>query len=108
MARIVNIEEYNQKRTEILNTAQKLVYTIGYDQMTIQDILDETKMSKGAFYHYFKSKGDLLEGLITHIMYGIMGTLQPIVDDPARADLLKSCYHPQYRCLSAAAGPQKT
>ena len=71
MARIVNKEEYNRKRNEILNSAQKLVYTIGYDQMTIQDILNETKMSKGAFYHYFSSKSDLLEALITHMLYGI-------------------------------------
>lgn len=82
MARIVNEEEYNLKRTEILNIAQKLVYTIGYERMTIQDILNETKMSKGAFYHYFDSKSDLLEGLINHMLLGVMGILKPIVDDP--------------------------
>jgi TetR/AcrR family transcriptional regulator, transcriptional repressor for nem operon len=89
MARIVNKEEYNKKRNEILDTAQKLVYTIGYDQMTIQDILNETKMSKGAFYHYFTSKSDLLEALITHMLYGIMDTIQPIVDDPNLSGLEK-------------------
>jgi AcrR family transcriptional regulator len=89
MARIVNEQEYNQKRNEILNTAQKLVYTIGYEQMTIQDILNETQMSKGAFYHYFKSKSDLLEALISHMLQGILHTLKPIVDDPSLSGLKK-------------------
>ncbi|MBI9049036.1 MAG: TetR/AcrR family transcriptional regulator [Anaerolineaceae bacterium] len=89
MARVVNEQEYKQKRTEILNTAQKLVYTIGYEQMTIQDILDEMQMSKGAFYHYFESKSALLEALISHMLHGVVDVLQPIVEDPDLSGLEK-------------------
>jgi AcrR family transcriptional regulator len=32
-----------------------LVFTKGFEQMSIQDILDELHISKGAFYHYFDS-----------------------------------------------------
>ena len=64
MARIVKEEEYVEKRNEILAVAQRLVYTKGYEQMTIQDMLDELQISKGAFYHYFGSKQALLEALI--------------------------------------------
>jgi AcrR family transcriptional regulator len=89
MARIVNEAEYNQKRNEILNTAKKLVYTIGFEQMTIQDILNELNMSKGAFYHYFDSKADLLEALIKHISYEIITILDPIIEDPNLSGLEK-------------------
>jgi AcrR family transcriptional regulator len=89
MARIVNEQEYARKREEILNASLKLVYTIGYEQMTIQDILNEVQMSKGAFYHYFKSKPDLLESLITHMIKGVTEILQPIVEDKTLTGLEK-------------------
>ncbi|TMD98834.1 MAG: TetR family transcriptional regulator, partial [Chloroflexi bacterium] len=40
MARIVKEQAYAVKRNEILDVARRLVDTKGYEQMTIQDILD--------------------------------------------------------------------
>ena len=62
--------------------AQRLVYTKGYDQMSIQDILDELQISKGAFYHYFDSKGDLLEALIDRMRLDVEPIMLPIINDP--------------------------
>jgi TetR/AcrR family transcriptional repressor of nem operon len=67
MARIVKEQEYAARRNAILDVAQRLVGSRGYEQMTIQDILDDLKISKGAFYHYFDSKQALLEALIEHM-----------------------------------------
>jgi AcrR family transcriptional regulator len=64
MARIVKEEEYTARRNEILNAALQLVYSKGYDKMTVQDILDQLNMSKGAFYHYFDSKVAVLEAVV--------------------------------------------
>ncbi|MGD0750042.1 MAG: TetR/AcrR family transcriptional regulator [Anaerolineales bacterium] len=80
MARIVKENEYAVKRNEILNVAQRLVYTTGFEQMSVQDILDELKISKGAFYHYFDSKLALLDGLVDRMMDEAEHVLQPIVD----------------------------
>lgn len=67
MPRIVKEDEYAVRRNEILDAAQRLVYTKGFGQMTIQDILDDLQISKGAFYHYFGSKHALLEALIERL-----------------------------------------
>jgi AcrR family transcriptional regulator len=64
MARIVKEEEYLARRNEILDASLRLVYSKGYDKMTIQDILDQLHISKGAFYHYFDSKVAVLEAVI--------------------------------------------
>jgi len=64
MARIVKEEEYTARRNEILDAALRLVYSKSYEKMTIQDILDQLHMSKGAFYHYFDSKVAVLEAVI--------------------------------------------
>lgn len=83
MPRTVKVEEYTEKRNEILEVAQQLVYTKGYEQLAIQDILDELKISKGAFYHYFPSKSALLEALIERMVVGkIEPLLAAIVQDP--------------------------
>ena len=89
MARIVKEDEYALRRNEILDTAQRLVYTKGYEQMSIQDILAERQISKGAFYHYFDSKGSLLEAIIERMLDEATLLLQPIVDDPHLAALDK-------------------
>jgi TetR/AcrR family transcriptional repressor of nem operon len=82
MARLVNEEEYAAKRNQILDVAQRLIYTKGYEPMTIQDVLDGMQMSKGAFYHYFRSKPALLEAMVERTVDQIEQVLSPIVTDP--------------------------
>jgi len=82
MARTTKEEEYSVRRKEIIAAAQKLVYTKGYEQMTIQEILDSLQISKGAFYYYFDSKQALLEALIVDIAEEVEKILIPIVQDP--------------------------
>jgi AcrR family transcriptional regulator len=76
------IKESGVRRSEILDAAQMLVYTKGYEQMTIQDILDALHMSKGAFYHYFSSKQVLLEALIERLADEAEKVIVPILQDP--------------------------
>jgi TetR/AcrR family transcriptional regulator, transcriptional repressor for nem operon len=81
MARTINEIENALKRNQILDATQRLIYTKGYEQMAIQDILDELQISKGAFYHYFNSKLALLEALIERIQQETQQLLNPIVED---------------------------
>lgn len=82
MGRASKPEEFSTKRNEILDVAMQLVYTKGYEQMSIQDILNDLHISKGAFYHYFDSKGALLEGLIIRMIDQAEQVLLPVLDDP--------------------------
>lgn len=74
-------KEPSERRNEILDAARRLVYTKGFEQMTIQDILDELQISKGAFYHYFDSKQALMEAMITRMGEEAMVLLKPIFED---------------------------
>lgn len=67
MARTIKAHEHAEKRAQILDVAQRLIYTKGYEQLTIQDLLGELQISKGAFYHYFDSKQALLEALLERL-----------------------------------------
>ncbi len=62
MATVRNPEETKKK---ILDVAQKLFAEKGYDNTSIQDIIDGLGgMTKGAIYHHFKSKFDILDTLL--------------------------------------------
>ena len=75
-------KEFTIRRNEILDVAQRLVYSEGYEQMTIQDVLDNLQISKGAFYHYFRSKQDLLDAMVEHMIEEGENIILPIIQDP--------------------------
>ena len=77
MVRIV--KEHNVRKNEILETARKFFYQKGYDKTVIQDILDELGIAKGTFYHYFKSKMDLLDALIDKVTDEAVAVAKPII-----------------------------
>jgi AcrR family transcriptional regulator len=87
MARIV--KDYTVRRDEILDSAQRLVYTKGYEQMTIQHILDDLQIAKGTFYHYFGSKEALLEAVIERMIDVVEELITPLMDDPNLSPLEK-------------------
>lgn len=49
------------RRESIVRTAERLFFEKGYEETSIQDILDELSISKGGFYHHFDSKISLME-----------------------------------------------
>ena len=48
------------QKEKILQTANTLFLSKGYENTSVQDILDALQLSKGGFYHYFESKQSLL------------------------------------------------
>lgn len=58
MARNKHPEETVQK---IMKVAAELFLEKGYDNTSMQDIVNRLGMSKGAIYHHFKSKEDLMK-----------------------------------------------
>lgn len=51
------------RRAELIDCAQALFLRKGYERTTINDVIAATGLSKGAFYHHFRAKEDLLEAI---------------------------------------------
>lgn len=49
---------------KILDTAERLFIETGYDRASLQEIIDETGLSKGAIYHHFASKEAILIAVV--------------------------------------------
>ncbi len=55
---------------KILEVSQRLFLTKGYDNTTIQDIVDELGgLTKGAIYHHFKSKEEIMNALTNKMFH---------------------------------------
>ena len=52
-------------RSKIVTAAWELFYEHGYDNTTVDDIVERSGTSKGSFYHYFAGKDALLSSLST-------------------------------------------
>lgn len=89
MARKIDAIAQQAKLNEILDCAQRLLYTNGYEQMSIQDIISQLGISKGAFYHYFDSKPALLEALLNRTTNQAVDLTFPILRDPSTPALKK-------------------
>ena len=50
-------------KKKIVSAAWKLFYEQGYDNTTVDDIIELSATSKGSFYHYFEGKDALLSSL---------------------------------------------
>lgn len=61
------VKEHNERRSEILNVAERLFTQKGYDKCTVNDILKEVGIAKGTFYYYFKSKEEILDAIVMRV-----------------------------------------
>ncbi len=83
MARTLNHAAHAVRRDEILDVAERLIRSLGYDAMSIQSVQDELGCSRGALYHYFESKEAILEAVIDRMTDAGLRVLRPIAEDPA-------------------------
>lgn len=82
MARTLNPATHAVRRDEILDVAERLIRARGYETMSIQDIQDALGVSRGAIYHYFRTKDAILDALIERMGWAGIAVVLPIVEDP--------------------------
>ena len=53
-------------RGQLLDAAQRLILSKGFPATRVDEICEAAKVTKGSFYHHFKSKDELASALIDH------------------------------------------
>lgn len=76
----------NERNTKgkIINAAWDLFYEQGYENTTVDEIIDASGTSKGSFYHYFEGK-DALLGSLSYIFDEEYARLQNVLSDDMSA-----------------------
>jgi AcrR family transcriptional regulator len=78
------IKEPEERRNEILDTAETLFFTKGYGKTTVNDILQAIGIAKGTFYYYFKSKEEVMDAVLS------CGLLKPESRQPGRLRTIRA------------------
>ena len=73
----------------ILDVATHLFVEKGYDATSLQDIINETNLSKGAIYHHFSSKEEIFEAIFHRIGEENTTALAKVRDDKSLNGLEK-------------------
>ena len=84
MARIRSEQEYEAKREAYLKAAWQLLLNEGFDSLSINRLIEYTESSKGAFYHYFTSKDQIMEAVID---WALKTALVELQDGIARSSM---------------------
>lgn len=82
MARTRNHATHAIRRDAFVDVAAGLIGAKGYEALSIQEVIDSVGASKGAFYHYFGSKADLLEAVVERMADGVEATWTEILERP--------------------------
>lgn len=78
------VKEAAERRNEILDFAERLFCTRGYDNTSTNDILAEIGIARGTLYYHFKSKEDILDAMIDRILDDITAKASRIALDESR------------------------
>jgi len=55
-------------KQKIVRSARRLFNRRGFDAVSIDDVMADAGLTRGSFYSYFESKGDLYAEAVTHIL----------------------------------------
>ncbi len=78
MPRIVKKPE--ERRKEIILASRDLFLSKGYDNTTMQDIMAKLLIAKGTTYYYFKSKEEILEAVVDHMLDDYLLSIRSSLD----------------------------
>lgn len=67
---------HEHKKQELLTSIWELLLQYGYEEMSISLIIKELAISRGAFYHYFKSKEECVDEAIASYIHSTVTQLQ--------------------------------
>lgn len=74
-------KQHNVRREELLDIAWDLFTEIGYEQVSVQEIVDRVGIAKGTFYHYFSTKEELLVAVLERVASQNLPALQALEAD---------------------------
>ncbi|HBE79965.1 MAG TPA: TetR/AcrR family transcriptional regulator [Firmicutes bacterium] len=82
-------------KEHILDVSFSLFLQKNFKEVTMQEIIEKTGMSKGAFYHYFESKEQLLWEIINHFSSALIADFSKL-----NKDSLYQFYHDYIKFLN--------
>jgi AcrR family transcriptional regulator len=78
MSRIRNLDK---TRSLLIEAATRLFASQGYDRTSVEAVIRQAGVSKGAFYHHFSSKAEILDAVTGRMTTEAMHVIRPVAAD---------------------------
>jgi AcrR family transcriptional regulator len=75
------VKNPDERRKEIMETAAQFFLTKGYEETSINAIVEHLKIAKGTFYHYFKSKEEILGAILEDYLGAFADKIGEIINN---------------------------
>jgi AcrR family transcriptional regulator len=75
----------DERKVQIINAAEEVFTKKGFDEARMDDIAEETGLSKGTLYLYFKSKDDLIIAILDRMIQREFKQLENLSQDELSA-----------------------
>lgn len=113
------IKKHDERKNEILDVAEMIFYSKGFENSTVNDILKGIGIAKGTFYHYFNSKEEALDAIVDRNIEMIVSKVKKVtarhdiepveklmrvflamrIDDTAKSNILNNLHKPENALL---------
>jgi TetR/AcrR family fatty acid metabolism transcriptional regulator len=86
--------EFSIRQIEIIEAAALRIDKFGIQELTIKNLASDLSLSEAALYRHFKSKNEILLGLLTHFILEVNEIIADIIDDKEKqpSELLKKVF----------------
>ncbi|HET7658440.1 MAG TPA: TetR family transcriptional regulator [Bacillales bacterium] len=74
----VNQEHIEKRKDEILKAAKRVFLRKGFEPTTMQDVVEESGMSRGGVYQYFSSTEEMIQALHVRNLQELPGILEKV------------------------------
>lgn len=93
----MNNYSFTDRQIEIIEAAAKRIDEHGIQDLTIKTLASDLSLSEAALYRHFKSKNDILLGILTYFIASTKERLSEIItnEELSAPDLLKKIFHSQ-------------
>lgn len=94
---VMNKNNFTERQKEIMEAATRRIDEFGIQELTIKNLASDIQLSEAALYRHFKSKNEILLGLLTYFILEMKERVASIVADKNEnpAVLLKQIFASQ-------------
>ena len=91
--------KFTDRQIEIMETATLRIDKYGIQELTIKNLATDLGLSEAALYRHFKSKNDIMLGLLTYFIFEMKERITSIIskEDNTPTELLKEIFDSQLK-----------
>lgn len=93
---------FSSRQLQIIEAATKRIDKFGIQELTIKKLAYDLELSEAALYRHFKSKNDILLGMISYFVIGIKDKIKEIIANKTKkpSDILRDLFNNQLRTFT--------